>query len=65
MPIYEFRCRCCGRVFEALRGVGQGPEGLSCPACGSGELEQVWSTFAAGSSPGARPAADGCPSGGG
>ena len=58
MPIYEFRCEECSRVIEALRRMGEGPEGLACPDCGSGKLTQVFSTFAAssggrGESPGA------------
>ncbi len=65
MPIYEFRCCRCGRVFEALRSVDQGPDGLSCPDCGAGQLEQIWSTFAAGGSAGGDAAAGSCPSGGG
>ena len=32
MPLYEYRCTTCGRRFEVLRRVGQGPEGLACPA---------------------------------
>lgn len=49
MPIYEFRCEECQRVIEALRQMGQGPEGLACPDCGSKKLSQVFSTFAASS----------------
>lgn len=47
MPIYEFKCAKCGHVIEALRRMGQGPEGLSCPQCGSDDLNLVFSTFAA------------------
>ncbi len=46
MPIYEFRCEDCGHVMEALRRMGQGPEGLSCPECGSENLVQMFSSFA-------------------
>ncbi|GAB4370412.1 MAG: hypothetical protein Kow0062_05110 [Acidobacteriota bacterium] len=66
MPIYEFRCEECGHVFEALRRVGQGPEGLVCPQCGGTRLEQVWSTFAAGGgSESGAGSAGSCPPGGG
>jgi len=45
MPIYEYRCKECSRVFELLvRGAeGEGPE---CPECGSGELKRLFSLFA-------------------
>jgi putative FmdB family regulatory protein len=50
MPIYEFRCGDCGRVVEALRRIGEGPEGLTCPGCGSSRLDRQLSTFASRSS---------------
>ncbi|HHN74180.1 MAG TPA: zinc ribbon domain-containing protein [Acidobacteria bacterium] len=53
MPIYEFECRACGAALEALRRMGQGPEGLECPRCGGTDLVQKLSSFAtsAGSAP--------------
>jgi putative FmdB family regulatory protein len=62
MPIYEFRCEECGHVVEALRRMGQGPEGLTCPECGSDELAQTYSAFSGISSP--SPAGPACGSGG-
>ena len=64
MPIYEFRCEECGHVLEALRRMGEGPEGLSCPQCGSERLSQEFSAFAghSGSGGGGAPA---CSPGGG
>lgn len=46
MPIYEYRCRRCGERLEALRRMGQGPEGLACPKCGGDSLEREASAFA-------------------
>jgi len=46
VPLYEYRCSTCGRRFEVLRRVGQGAEGLACPACGRPEVEKEFSTFA-------------------
>ncbi len=49
MPIFEYRCKCCGQVFERL---WQGPERreeLRCPQCGavgSEYLEKMVSRFA-------------------
>ena len=44
MPIYEFKCRACGRMFEDLVRDGDTP---SCPACKSQDLERQLSLFAA------------------
>lgn len=65
MPLYEYRCSSCGNRFELLRRMGQGPEGLKCPACGEGAVEKEYSTFAGSVSAGSGPApAAGCsPSG--
>jgi putative FmdB family regulatory protein len=46
MPLFDFKCRQCGRQFEALVRAGQ-PVGCSC---GSGDLEQLPSGFAVSSS---------------
>ncbi|HET7746486.1 MAG TPA: zinc ribbon domain-containing protein [Vicinamibacteria bacterium] len=44
MPIYEYACRDCGRRFERLvRAFG---EPVACPACASGAVEKLLSTFA-------------------
>jgi putative FmdB family regulatory protein len=41
MPIYEFKCKRCGRVFEELFSNGDTLP-TSCSVCG-GELERVFS----------------------
>lgn len=43
MPLFDFRCRACGREFEALVRAGQPP---ACPVCRSGDLERQLSLFA-------------------
>jgi putative FmdB family regulatory protein len=40
MPIYDYRCRACGREVEEVQPMGSGPPG-PCPACG-GELKRVY-----------------------
>ncbi len=69
MPIYEFRCQDCGHVHEALRRMGEGPQGLTCPECASKKLSQEYSTFAASSGSSGEPscgaAGTGCGGGGG
>ena len=46
MPIYEFACESCGHRFEELVGshVGLDVSGVSCPECGSAEVERLLST---------------------
>lgn len=43
MPIYDFQCRQCGHVFEAVVRHEDTPE---CPACRSQRLERLLSSFA-------------------
>ena len=43
MPIYEYRCRACAHVFEALVRSGDAP---ACPACAAADLERLLSLFA-------------------
>jgi putative FmdB family regulatory protein len=56
MPIYEYRCRDCGSVFEALvRG-----EAATCVRCGSTSLDKLLSVPAVLSGETARPAGHTC-----
>src|SRR3989304_1382915 len=46
VPIYEYRCRKCGRLTSVfLRSAGS-PAATRCKACGSGSLERAISAFA-------------------
>ncbi len=36
MPIYEFNCASCGKVFERKRPVEKASQGARCPECGKG-----------------------------
>lgn len=42
MPIFEYRCRSCGRRFEKLV---RGREKVTCPECGRGALDKLFSVF--------------------
>jgi putative FmdB family regulatory protein len=42
MPLFDFRCRSCGREFESLV---RAPDVPRCPLCKSVKLEQLPSTF--------------------
>jgi len=57
MPLYEYRCRCCGKRFERLvRGMATAPAtgtavagtvpAIVCPECQSAEVERLLSAFA-------------------
>ncbi len=45
MPLYEFRCRCCGERFERLVR-GGGGDAILCPRCHAAEVERLFSAFA-------------------
>jgi putative FmdB family regulatory protein len=46
MPHYEFFCRTCKKTFSRLLAlVDWEEEEITCPHCGSHEVEQVWSAF--------------------
>jgi putative FmdB family regulatory protein len=46
MPIYEYRCKDCGTLFErTLTLVAHDREPGDCPKCGSKKVEQEFTTF--------------------
>jgi putative FmdB family regulatory protein len=57
MPLYDFRCRACGREFEALVRPHDA-EGVACPECRAADVEQLLSTFAVSSQEKTRAAVD-------
>jgi predicted nucleic acid-binding Zn ribbon protein len=55
MPLYEYRCRCCGARFERLvrsaatagaSGAGGHLPAIVCPECASEQVERLLSVFA-------------------
>jgi putative FmdB family regulatory protein len=46
MPIYEFKCERCGKIFEALCFTKEDEKDMNCPYCGSREVKKEYSTFA-------------------
>jgi putative FmdB family regulatory protein len=42
VPLYDFKCHDCGRVSEILLRSESG-KGVSCPDCGSHDLERLMS----------------------
>ena len=49
MPIYEYRCRECGEITEALVRMGSKAK-VTCANCGSRNVERKFSTFGTGGS---------------
>ncbi len=68
MPIYEYRCFGCGKVYEKLVRT-MGAAAPPCPSCGSEEVEKIFSVpgsvgvAATGRGPAACPQAASCSSG--
>ena len=46
MPLHEFTCEQCGATFEELVAAGLDGLGVTCPECGSEEVEKLVSRFA-------------------
>lgn len=46
MPIFEFRCRACGKRYSTLVGMTAEADDLRCPHCGAAESEKLVSRFA-------------------
>jgi putative FmdB family regulatory protein len=48
MPLYEYRCKACGKKTEDLVLAGDAADYVpECAHCGSGDLARLLSTFAA------------------
>lgn len=45
MPIYEFRCNNCQRIFEQFCFSSEEKNQVECPECGGHHAERVLSTF--------------------
>ena len=43
MPLYDFKCRACGKRFDELVKIGETPE---CPKCHDPAPERLFSTSA-------------------
>ncbi len=43
MPLYEYYCEACERVFETLRAVSHSEEPAPCPTCG-GDADRIMPT---------------------
>jgi putative FmdB family regulatory protein len=52
MPIYEYKCKKCGKKFELRLGFFHDKKDLKCPECGCDDPDRVFSPFATGSAGG-------------
>jgi len=46
VPLYEYRCTACGKLFEELVRNPEHEQRLACPQCGSQKLERQLSRIA-------------------
>jgi putative FmdB family regulatory protein len=46
MPIYEYKCRQCGKLNSVFTRSVDAPVNAACESCGSKELEKALSKFA-------------------
>lgn len=53
MPMYEYGCLVCDSHFDRLRRMDQNDSGVTCPSCGSVQVQRRLSVFAAHSRGGA------------
>lgn len=63
MPLYEYRCGKCERVFEAYKRPSDDNEREPCPACGQVSRRMGISLFRAGGSGPAATGGSSCGSG--
>jgi putative FmdB family regulatory protein len=49
MPIYEYTCKKCNKIFESLVLTSRDIKGIQCPECGSEEVQKMLSNFSFGS----------------
>lgn len=55
MPIFEYRCEACGKVFDVLVKSSERDQEQRCPQCQSEKVKKVFSTFGVGSSGSSKP----------
>ena len=45
MPMYEYECQRCGRLFDVRRGVSDSDSEIECPTCGAKNPKRLLSRF--------------------
>jgi len=46
MPLYEFYCESCDKVFDAMRAIARSSDPATCPTCGAESPRIMPTTFA-------------------
>ncbi|MDZ7332162.1 MAG: zinc ribbon domain-containing protein [candidate division KSB1 bacterium] len=65
MPIYEYKCKKCEKIFDVFQSIGGSSEGLICPVCGEPNPQRIFSAFGtSGTIGGHSSGATGCSSSG-
>lgn len=41
MPLYEYKCNSCNKVFEHLTTSVKATEEVKCPSCGSSDIKKL------------------------
>jgi len=50
MPLYEYKCKKCGKRFEKVVSISEADKKPECPHCSGKDTEKLLSVFAAKSS---------------
>ncbi|MHB1546067.1 MAG: FmdB family zinc ribbon protein [bacterium] len=45
MPIYEYECKKCGKIFEVYQRLSEKGEDIKCPVCGAEKPVKRVSSF--------------------
>ena len=61
MPIYEYKCKHCGRKFEVRQAMGEDGAKLNCPECDTKNPEKIFSSFFSQGSSATEPFESSCP----
>ncbi len=64
MPLYEYRCESCSRLFESYRRAAEESETESCPSCGGKARREAISLVNAPGGGGPAPGGRSCGGGG-
>lgn len=49
MPLYEYACSQCGKIFILLQAIGASERDTRCTYCGSSDVKKKISTFSSSS----------------
>lgn len=54
MPVYEYSCKKCGKIFDKLLKASERDKKIECPDCGNIEVERTFSVFGVGGNAGTK-----------